>query len=232
MASQQSLNSNTHLSSAVSSNERQVVHLSAQEFRFKSSVEFPSSVRTNSDKYTELITHDNNGAFDIIQLDEGNATKYFFSVSSTPNRQCESDETRACQQGAAAPARGNIAEIQIVLPSGKLEPGTYRFAEETSAPVEEVTIYSRQLYSDPSHGQLGCQVWGEGAFNVERVVYNGEGQLEELDASSFRACDRTTPFPPIRPEDNLPQIEVEDIEKYVYRASWRCRLKWASPSPP
>jgi hypothetical protein len=41
-------------------------------------------------------------------------------------------------------------------------PGTYTFGEGGSTPIEDVMIYSRQLYSDPSHGKLGCQVWGGG----------------------------------------------------------------------
>ncbi len=153
--------------------------------------------------------------------------KYLFKVSSISKKQCQSNTTRACQQGAAAPARGNIADIQVALQGSELKPGIYTFGKGGATPIEDVMIYSRQLYSDPSHGKLGCHAWGAGELNVKRAVYNVNGKLEYLEVSLFRVCDRTAPFPPIRPEDNLLQVEVENIEKYTYYASLRCHLKVA-----
>jgi hypothetical protein len=225
MNAQQEFHDNAQISSTFSSNEHQIIRLYAEEFNFESHVEFPSSVRTNADKYAESITDDNNGAIDITLLNQGNTIKYLFQVSSIPKQQCQSDNTRACQQGAAAPARGNVAEFQIVLQGSKLMPGTYTFGEGGSTPIEDVMIYSRQLYSDPSHGKLGCQVWGAGSFNVKRAVYDVNGKLEYLEASLFRVCDQTSPFPPTLPQDNLPQVEVENIGKYTYHASWRGHMK-------
>jgi hypothetical protein len=227
MNAQQEFHDNAQISSTFSSNEHQIIRLYAEEFNFESHVEFPSSVRTNADKYAESITDDNNGAIDITVINQGNTIKYLFQVSSLPKQQCESDNTRACQQGAAAPARGNVAEFQITLPGSKLMPGTYSFGEAGSTPIEEVITYSRQLYSDPSHGKLGCQVWGAGALNVKRAVYDVNGKLEYLEASLFRVCDQTSPFPPTLPQDNLPQVEVENIGKYTYHASWGGHMKVA-----
>lgn len=227
MTYQEGFQSPAQISSKLSSNEHQIIHLYADEFHFESHVDFPSSVLTKPDKYAESITHDNNGALDITLLNQGNTIKYLFQVSSISKQQCESDTTRACQQGAAAPARGNVAEIQISLPGSKLMPGTYTFGKGGSIPIEDVTIYYRQLYSDPSHGKLGCQAWGVGTLNVKKAVYDVNGKLEYLEASLFRVCDRTAPFPPTRPEDNLSQVEVENIEKYTYQASWRCHMKVA-----
>ncbi len=218
---------NAPTSSKVSSNEDRIIHLHADELNFEAHVDFPSSVLTKPDKYAESITHDNNGALDITLIDQGNTIKYLFQVSSIPKQQCQSDATRACQQGAAVPARGNVAEIQITLQGSELKPGTYTFGKGGSTPVEDVMIYSRQLYSDPSHGKLGCQAWGAGVLNIKRAVYNGNGKLESVEANLFRVCDRTSPFPLIRPEDNLPQVDVENIEKYTYHASWRCHLEVA-----
>ena len=106
-------------------------------------------------------------------------------------------------------------------------PGTYTFGKGGSTPTEEIVIYSRQLYSDPSHGKLGCQAWGRGALNVKKAVYNANGNLEYLEASLVRVCEQTAPFPPTLPEDNLLQVESENIKKYTYHASWRCQLKVA-----
>lgn len=222
---QQGFQSNAPNYSNFPSNEHQIIHLYAEEFDFESHVEFPSSVQTNPDKYAESITHDNNGAIDTTVINQGNTIKYLFQVSSIPQQQCESDTTRACQQGAVAPARGNVAEFQIALQGSQLMPGTYTLGEAGATRREEVITYSRQLYSDPSHGKLGCKAWGAGAFNVKRADYNANGKLEYLEASLFRVCEQTAPFPPTRPEDNLPQVEVENIEKYTYHASWRCHLK-------
>jgi hypothetical protein len=222
---QQGFQSNAQNSSSFSSNEHQIILLYAEEFDFESHVEFPSSVQTNPDKYAESITHSNNGAIDTTVINQGNTIKYLFQVSSIPKQPCESDTTRACQPGAVAPARGNVAEFQIALQGSKLIPGTYTLEEAGTTPREEVITYSRQLYSDPSHGKLGCKAWGAGTFNVKRADYNANGKLEYLEASLFRVCEQTAPFPPTRLEDNLPQVEVENIEKYTYHASWRCHLK-------
>lgn len=231
MTYQEGFQSNAPTSSKFSSNEERVIHLNADEFHFEAHVDFPSSVLTKPDKYAESITHDNNGALDLTLLNHGNTIKYLFQVSSLPKQQCQSDTTRACQQGVAAPARGNVADIQLALQGSELRSGTYTFGKGGATPIEDVMIYSRQLYSDSSHGKLGCQAWGAGELNVKRAVYNVNGKLEYLEASLFRVCDRTAPFPPIRPEDNLLQVEVENIEKYTYHASWRCHLKVAGEKP-
>ncbi|MDJ0716360.1 MAG: hypothetical protein QNJ54_19485 [Prochloraceae cyanobacterium] len=227
MTERQRFQSNRQISYKFSSNENEIIHLYAKKFNFEAHVEFPSSVVTNPDRYAESIAHENNGAFDITSIDLGDATKYLFQVSSIPDRQCRSDTTRACQQEAAAPARGNVAEIQLTLPGSKLMPGTYTFAKGGSTPREEIVIYNRQLYSDPSHGKLGCQAWGRGALNVKKADYNSNGELEYLEASFFRVCERTAPFPPALPQDNLLQVEAENIKRYTYHASWRCQLKVA-----
>ena len=231
MNDQQNLQSNTQTFLKDSRNEHQIIRLYAEEFHFESHLNFPSPVIRNPEQYAESITPNNNGTFDITLINQGNTIKYLFQVSSIPKQQCESDDTtRACQQ-EAAPARGNIAEFQIALQGSKLVPGTYTFGESEATPREEVITYSRQLYSDPSHGKLGCQTWGMGALKVKRADYNPNGKLEYLEASLFRACNQTSPFPPTLPEDNLPQVEVESIEKYTYHASWHCHLKVTGKSP-
>ncbi|NET68147.1 MAG: hypothetical protein F6K63_28655 [Moorea sp. SIO1G6] len=208
-----------------SKSDNEIVHFYAEKFNFEAHVDFPSSVFTNPDNYAESITHDNNGAFDITLINQGNTIKYLFQVSSIPEQQCQSDATRACLQGGAnAPARGNVAEIQLSLPGKKLIPGTYRVRPGGTTPVEEVITYSRQLYSDPSHGQLGCQTWGKGKLKVKKAVYNAKGKLDYLEASLLRVCEQTAPFAAILPQDNLLQVEAENIPKYTYHASWSCQL--------
>ncbi len=231
MNHQQGILPSNPMNSKLSRPENQFIHLSAKDFHFDAHVDFPSSVRTKADKYAESISHNNNSALDVTLINQGNTIRYLFQVSSLPKQSCQSNTTRACQQGAAAPARGNVAEIQILLPGSQLMPGTYSFGKDGSTLREDVMIYSRQLYSDPSHGQLGCQAWGAGALNVKRADYNANGKLEYLEANLSRLCAQTAPFPPTRPEDNLPQVEVENIETYTYYASWRCHLKVAGEGP-
>lgn len=214
--------SSIQIPAKLSSRESQTIQLSAEEFHFESHVDFPSSVLTNPDQYTESITHQSKGTFNITLINQGSTVRYLFQVSSLPEQSCETDSTRACQQ--AAHARGDIAEIQIVLQGNKLLPATYPF-EDRATPIEDVTVYSRQLYSDPAHGKLGCQAWGAGALNVNKAVYSVDGTLEHLDANLVRVCNQTSPFPTTLPEDNLLQLEVENIEQYTYYASWCCRMK-------
>jgi hypothetical protein len=213
----------------LSNYQHPIAQFSAEEFYFKTHVDFPASVLRNPDQYTESITH-KNGTIDITLIDQGNTINYIFQVSSIPEHQCESDGNRACQAGATS-ARGNIAEIQIALPGHELMPGIYPFREGVSTQGNDDIVYSRQLYSDPSHGKLGCQVWGAGTLNVTRAVYGADGKLEYLDANVNRHCNKTAPFPPILPQDTLLNVEVENIKSYTYHAVWRCRLVLRSVAP-
>ncbi|MBX9259479.1 hypothetical protein H1Q63_37125 [Desmonostoc muscorum CCALA 125] len=222
----QSLQSNNQELSQSSNEDYGTTHLHAQEFKFNASVKFPAAIATDSDKYKESITHDKNGAFDIILTKQDDTIEYLFRISSVPEQQCQSDTTRACQQTTAArPAMGNVADVQIAAKTDELKPGIYEFGNSRSTPITDVMIYSRQLYSDPSHGSLGCQRWGKGALNIERAIYGASGKLEYLDANLFRLCNQTVPFPPASPEDNLSQVQLENIKQYTYYASWHCRLK-------
>jgi hypothetical protein len=205
--------------SRLSSNAQPAVHLSAQDFSFATRIVFPPSVQARSNQYAEQITQEQ-GVFDLILLRQDNQTKYLIKVSSAASQHCVPEPTKACQQGAA-PARGNVAEIQITLPGSQLKPGSYPF-QGGITPNEEVITYSRKLYSDPSHGQLGCQVWDGGVFIVKEAIYKQNGDLAYLDASLERTCDRTTPFP--RPETLSLQVQAEKIKNYTLHFTWRCRL--------
>ncbi|MEH2114031.1 hypothetical protein [Nostoc sp.] len=222
MSHQSGYRSNEQPLSKLSNYQHPLDQFSAEEFYFETRVDFPASVLTNPDKYTESITH-KNGNIDITLIDRGDTINYIFQVSSIPKHQCESDGTRACQAGTTS-ARGNIAEIQIALPGRKLTPGIYPFQEGVSTQGNDDIVYSRQLYSDPSHGKLGCQLWGAGTLNVTRAVYGASGKLEYLDANVNRDCNQTALFPPILPQDVLLHTEIENIESYTYHAVWRCRL--------
>ncbi len=222
------LQTDTQQLSQSSNNEDQVMHFQADEFQFSSHLSFPSSTRLEPDQYAESLTQSEPGSFDVILIQQGDTTTYFFKVSSQ-SQPCQSNGTRACQQ-TVQPARGNIADLQISLQTTDLKPGTYAFGSNESTLVTEVAIYSRQLYSDPSHGMVGCQRWGAGAFQVEKVIYDPEGKLKFLEASLFRSCDRPVPFPTPSSQDsqlqldNQQQATTETIENYVYHAAWRCHL--------
>jgi hypothetical protein len=225
MTEPQAQNSNNQEFLQSSNEEYHPTHLHAQEFQFNASVKFPSAIVTNPDKYKESITHDKNGAFDIILTKQDDTIEYVFRISSVAERQCESDSTRACQQTSAnRPAMGNVADIQITLKTNKLMPGIYQFGSGKSTPITDVMISSRQLYSDPAHGSLGCQTWGKGSLNIEKVVYDVNGKLEYLNASLLRVCDRTVPFSSAQLQNNVSEVE-ENIKQYTYYASWRCHLK-------
>jgi len=192
----------------------------AEEFDVETRIDFPVPVSIDSEQYTEYITHDN-GVLELSLIDQGDTITYLFQVSSIVEHQCESDDTRACQ---AATAKGNIAEIQITLPQGQLVIGAYPLTEDISTQGNEAIVYSRQLYSDSSHGQLGCQMWSSGTLNVTSAVYDVNGKLEYLDANVIRECHQTTPLPSLPPQDALLQTEVKNIESYTYYASWRCHF--------
>ncbi|MFN6481774.1 MULTISPECIES: hypothetical protein [unclassified Nostoc] len=219
------LQSNNQELSPSLNEESRTIHLHAQEFQFNADVKFPSPTLTNPDKYKESITHNKNGAFDIILTKQNDTIEYLFRISSVSERQCKSDTTRACQQTPAArPAMGNVADIQIILKAGKLKPGIYQFGNGKSTPITDMMINSRQLYSDPSHGSLGCQTWGKGELNIEKAVYDVNGKLEYLNASLLRVCDRTVPFSPAQLAEDVSQVKLENIKQYTYYASWRSHL--------
>jgi hypothetical protein len=199
-----------------------IAQLKADEFQFETRVDFPASIRTNPAQYAESLTH-TNGTLDLTLVHQRNTTNYIFQISSLPQPQCESDATRACQ-AQAAPAKGNVAEIQIALPAGQLQPGTYPFGDTRAIAANDAILYSRQLYSDPSHGQLGCQTWSRGVLHITRAIYDASGNLTDLAANLIRECHQTAPLPTLPPQDAALHVEVENIERYTYRASWWCRL--------
>ncbi|MBW4461859.1 MAG: hypothetical protein KME47_16705 [Nodosilinea sp. WJT8-NPBG4] len=206
------------------------VHLNAEEFTFETRVALPSATQTNLDRYTQLVTQDNGGTFDIILTNRGGDTHYLLQVSSLSEKTCQSDDTRACAAGAAL-ARGNIAEIQLTLPGTKLKPGNYPLAAGGTTPRDEVITYSNQLYSDPSHGRVGCQLWGDGTLSVHTADYDAGGNLAYFEASLVRTCDQTSPFLLATPGDNTQQADLGNIESYVYHSAWRCRLKAVGENP-
>lgn len=219
--------SGEHLSATPSDYQHSVTQLGAEEFHFETHIDFSPLSLTNAAQYTESITHDN-GTFAITLMEQGNTINYIFQVSSLPAPACESHPARACNT-QAAPARGNVAEIQIALPGHQLLPGNYSFGEGASGESasisgNDVIVYSRQLYSDPSHGQVGCQVWGAGVLTVTRADYDTNRQLKYLEANIVRACNQTAPLPILPPQDAALNAEVEEIQHYTYHASWRCRL--------
>jgi hypothetical protein len=218
------LQPDAQMSSKPLNTEHKAIQLRADEFSFNTRIEFPPSVLTDPDKYAESITQENNGALDIILISQSNGIRYLMQVSEMPSQSCKSDMARACQQGAAAPARGNVAEIQFTLPGSKLLPGSYPFGKGNSATLGDVMIFSRQLYSDPSHGKLGCAEWGKGTLIIKQAVYSLKGNLERLEASLSRECKRVSPFPPVVPQDHLTQVEIEEIKGYIYQADWSCQF--------
>ena len=220
MSHQSESQTNEQPLSTLPSYQYPIAQFRAEEFYFQTHLDFPVSVLTNSEQYTESITH-NHGTLDLTLIDQGDTAIYIFQVSSMVKHQCESDAARACQ---AATAKGDIAEIQIVLPRRKLTTGAYPLRGDGLTQGNDAIVYSRQLYSDPSHGQLGCQVWGGGTLKVTRAAYDVNGKLEYLDANVTRECSRTAPLPDILPQDALLHTVVENIRNYTYHASWRCRL--------
>ncbi len=224
MADQESTQFNPASSFSATKDNAPTVHLNAEEFTFETRVDLPAATQTSLDQYAQLVAHNNGGAFDMIVTSRGDNTHYLIQVSSWPKETCQSDDTRACAPDAA-PARGNIAEIQLTLPGTELKPGIYPLAAAKAMTRDEVITYSNQLYSDPSHGRLGCQLWGDGTLSVQAADYNSSGNLAYFEASLVRNCDQTSPFPPVIPGDNAWQANLANTESYAYHAAWHCRLK-------
>jgi len=224
MADQENAQFNHQSSLSSIKDDAPTVHLNAEEFAFQTRVVLPVETQTNLDQYTQLVTHNNGGAFDVMLTNRGDNTHYLLQVSSLPKETCQSDDTRACAADAA-PARGNVAEIQLTLPGTELKPGNYTLTVGGTTPRDEVITYSNQLYSDPSHGRLGCQLWGDGTLSIYAADYDLGGNLAYFEASLVRNCDQTSPFPPTNPGDNTRQANLANIETYVYHSAWRCRLK-------
>lgn len=200
---------------------KSVVHLQSPKFQFKSSVELPTSSATTTQRFKEDITQDN-GALDLIILRQNQDTQYSFKVSSLSRSPCQLTPPGACQQGGAQAARGNVADLQIVLRGSKLQPGVYPLGKVASTNDREFII-SRQLYSEPSHGSLGCQQWGAGEFNVKQVLYDANGNITSLKATLTRACERTVPA--AAASGNLPDKANPQISRYTYRANWAAQFK-------
>jgi hypothetical protein len=204
-------------------------HLIGETFDFSFGVDFFGSVKTDPAAFSEELSDDSNTAIDVALIDQGDSVNYVFQFSTILDQDCESTAERACGQRAAS-ARGNVAAIEILLPKGNLIPDTYpiaaagQMARGKVISADDIMLYSRQLYSDPSHGQLGCEVWGPGELQISEATYNSVGQLISLAVNLTRLCHQTQPFPPTEPGDVVDNTNREPIEEYEVNFAWQIRL--------
>ncbi|OKH48030.1 hypothetical protein NIES30_11015 [Phormidium tenue NIES-30] len=204
-------------------------HLIGEAFDFSFAVNFAESIKTDPAIFSEELTDGPNTAVDVTLIDQGDSVNYVFKFSEILNQDCESTVERACGQSAAS-ARGNVAAVEILLPKGNLTPDTYpiaaagQIAPEKLISADDIMLYSRQLYSDQSHGQLGCEVWGRGELKISEATYNSAGQLTFLVVNLTRLCQQTQPFPPTEPGDAVDDTNQEPIEAYEVNFAWQIRL--------
>jgi hypothetical protein len=208
-----------------------IAHLRATDFQFTSRITTVADSSSNAslEHHSEVLTSAQAGALDLTLIPLGAMTKYLVQVSRMPQQSCLASDVQACGPsraalGTAAPARGTVAEIQIPLPTGNLQPGSYSFAAGGTTPRDEVITASPQLYSDPTHGQLGCQVWGGGTFEVKNVNYHADGTLALLDARLMRDCDQTIALPTSAPGTTPMTIKMNSIEQYTYQIEFSARF--------
>lgn len=204
--------------------QQQVSYLLAKEFQFEIWDEYPAVSQSKRKRSIEVIRHDQNGSLDLMLIPQGVGIKVVMQISQSLRENCRPQPDQACAQQGAAPARGNVAELQWSLPSHLLKPGIYRLGKGGSTPQTEVITHWRRLASDLPEGQPGCPRWGEATLRIQRADVDASGKLALLQGTLTRVCEQSLSDPPSTRVEQLGQRKTVSPGRYVLHASWWSRL--------
>lgn len=171
--------------------QQQITYLDAKEFQFEAWIEELAQSPSKGAGVKEVVRHDSNGSFDMMLIPQEGGLKVVMQITQNLGEACIAQPGRACQQGAAAPARGNVVELQWSLPTRHLKPGTYHLGKGGSTPQAEVITFWQRIASDLPGSHPDCQRWGEATLRIQRADVNGKGTLEFLEGAFTRICEQS-----------------------------------------
>lgn len=179
--------------------------LSASSFHFLAQLETAEAGHEPRTLAFANIRSTRQGHLDLTLLPQPKGVKVILQISRTPPPEapCHLEHGRPCPPAGAAPARGNVAELQWSLPSERLTPGRYRLGTGGSTPETEVITVWHQLDSGTGERSATCARWEEATLEVKRAVHDANGRLTFLSATLRRRCEPGA----------------------LFQASWWCHLK-------
>ena len=200
-------------------------YLVAQTFEVSIGIDISGPGTAGHTSYDDVLVEGGPTEVDLLMIEQGDTVLYVFQVSELRGNGCVPNA--AC----AAPARGNVAVVEVPLPKGKLAPSTYRIVAPGQAgggqtiAADQVTLFMRSFSANPVHAQLSCQSWGSGEFRIEEATYGIDGLLTALTASLTQDCTQVRPIPS---DPSVPSSAIATPKTYRVRFSWQLQLAPAS----
>lgn len=207
-----------------SATRQEVSYFTAKEFRFKIWGENLALSRAKQIWAREVIQHDQGGALDLMLVPQGKGLKVVMQISHNNQVDCMIQAGSSCSQRGAAPARGNVAELQWSVPTHRLEAGEYHLGRSGSMPQTEVISHWPNFAANFSQGHPGCQRWGEATLMIKRADVDENGKLVTLDGTFTRVCEHSLNASSLTSAEQLGQTKTESPSSYVIHASWWSRL--------
>lgn len=203
---------------------QEVSYFIAKEFQFQIWAESPALSRAKHIWPKEIIQHDQKGSLDLMLIPQGEGIKVVMQISHNNQVDCITQSDSSCSLRGAAPARGNVAELQWSVPTHRLKPGIYHLGRGGSTPQTEVISHWPNFAADTSQGHPGCRRWGEATLNIKRADVDVNGKLATLDGTFTRVCEQSLNDLSLTNEEQLGQTKTEFSSSYVIHASWWSRL--------
>jgi hypothetical protein len=203
---------------------QEVSYFIAKEFQFQIWAENPALARAKQILLKEVIQHDQKGSLDLMLIPQGEGIKVVMQISHSNQVDCMTQAGSSCSQRVAAPARGNVAELQWSVPTHRLKPGIYHLGRSGSTPQTEVISHWLNFAANSSQGHPGCQRWGEATLNIKRADVDANGKLATLDGTFTRICEQSLNDLSLTNAEHLGQTKTEPPSSYVIHASWWSRL--------
>lgn len=203
---------------------QEVSYAIAKEFQFQIWAENPALPPSKQIWPKEVIQHDQSGSLDLMLIPQGEGIKFVMQISQNHQEDCMTQAGRPCSLRGAAPARGNVAELQWCLPTHHLKPGIYQLGRGGSTPQTEVITHWPNFAANSSLGHPGCQRWGEATLLIKRADVDENGKLATLDGSFTRVCEQSLNDSSSTSVEHLGQTQTRSPSSYVIHASWWSRL--------
>ena len=203
---------------------QEVSYFTAKEFQFKIWAESPALSQTKQIWAREVIQHDQRGSLDLMVIPQGKGIKVVMQISHNNQVDCMTQAGSSCSQRGAAPARGNVAELQWSVPTHRLKPGMCHLGRGRSTPETEVISHWPNFAANSSQGHPGCQRWGGATLMIKRADVDANGKLAALDGTFTRVCEQSLNDSSLTSAEQLGQTKTESPSSYVIHASWWSRL--------
>lgn len=203
---------------------QEVSYAIAKGFEFRIWAENPALSPLKQIWPTEVIQYTQGGSFDLMLIPQGEGIKVVMQISQNHQEDCTAQGGRPCSQRGAAPARGNVAELQWSLPTHRLKPGTYHLGRGGSTPETEVITHLPNFAANSSQGHSGCQRWGEAILMIKRADVDANGKLATFDGTFTRICEQSLSDSSSTSAKQPGQTKSGSLSSYVIHASWWSRL--------